>query len=164
VLIVEHDVWRRWTLRAVFEEAGFDVECASNGVAGLRRAVELKPHLIVLGGPLPEMSAVDLAEELRTVHHFSRAQIVTIEEILSGGLPDEAPTDAVAGRRTPSRRWAPLASRSTRMTRPLVTVTLDWSRRWRERSRLKRSVALSNTIERRRSSSRDRSAQVATGH
>ena len=92
-------------MRAAFEQAGFDVVCASNGVGGLRRAIELKPRLIVLGGPLPEMSAGELAVELRTIHHFSSMQIVTIEKVLSGNLPDEAPAEAaMVARRAPSRR------------------------------------------------------------
>ena len=90
VLIVEHDVWSRWTLRALFEEAGFDVVCASNGVGGLRRAVELRPRLIVLGEPLPEISTGELAEELSAVHQFSRMQILTVEDVFRGSLPDHA--------------------------------------------------------------------------
>ena len=109
VLIVEHDVWTRWMLRALFEQAGCDVVCASNGVGGLRRAVELRPRLIVLGEALPEISAGEVAEELRAVHHFGRLQIVTVTEILGGSPPEEPPIDAVAGWRTPSRMWSAIA-------------------------------------------------------
>jgi len=92
-LIVEHDVWLRCELRALFEYAGFEVVCASNGFGGLRRAVELRPRLIVLGAVLPELAPAELAEELRAVHHFGRTQIVSAEEVLSGGWPT-MPADA----------------------------------------------------------------------
>ena len=103
VLIVEHDVWLRTSLSRLFEQAGFEVVCASNGFGGLRRAVELRPELVVIGARLPEVSATAVAEELRGVHHFGRMQIVTAEEILRGPRPDELPKDApVTSRRTPA--------------------------------------------------------------
>jgi CheY-like chemotaxis protein len=104
VLIVEHDVWLRWTLRVLFEQAGCDVICASNGVGGLRRAVELRPRLIVLGASLPELSTGELADELTAVHRFFKSQIVTVSDVFSGTLPDEDLTRAPVGSRGSSGR------------------------------------------------------------
>jgi CheY-like chemotaxis protein len=122
VLIVEHDVWIRWTLRALFEEAGFEVVCASNGVSGLRRAVELRPRLIVLGGPLPEIATDDLTRELTAVHQFSRTQVLTAEEVFDGNLPDEPQTRSSSMRpgSRPGRRSASAVRRdsSQRADRP----------------------------------------------
>jgi CheY-like chemotaxis protein len=110
VLIVEHDVWLRSMLCSVFERAECEVVCASNGFGGLRRAVELRPRLVVLGAALPELSPAELAEELRAAHHFSGTQIVSVERILSGTSPDRSPTRAPIGRPRLSRSPVPVAA------------------------------------------------------
>ncbi len=111
VLIVEHDRYLRWILHALFVEAGFEVVCASNGVGGLRHAVELKPVLVVIGAALPELSTVELHEQLRAVHRFSRSRLVMVDEILLGTrLPSNAPSvAAIRSRGTISRSAAAVA-------------------------------------------------------
>jgi CheY-like chemotaxis protein len=110
VLIVEHDVWLRWTLRALFEKAEIEVVCASNGVAGLRRAIELQPSLIVLGAYLPELSAGELSDQLRAL----RIPFVTREEVLNGTQPQSTSTPARAGAHEPSERHSAVSTHAAR--------------------------------------------------
>jgi CheY-like chemotaxis protein len=130
-LIVEHDAWLRWMLRAWFENAGFEVVCASNGFGGLRRAVELRPRLIVLGAALPELSTAELANQLRAVHHFGRTQIVNAEDVLSGGWPELPAEPSVAEAATYSERGVGLLGSETKTSAGQVE---------------RRGVAPSNTI------------------
>src|SRR5689334_20989097 len=63
-LVVEYDRWRRAMLALLLEDLGFDVATASNGLTGLRQALEWRPDLVVVGRALPELSRDALAHEL----------------------------------------------------------------------------------------------------
>ncbi|MYD94348.1 MAG: response regulator transcription factor [Chloroflexi bacterium] len=65
VLIVEDDPRiARW-VQVYFERAGFAAEVAHDGVAGLARARELTPDLIVLDLMLPRLDGVEVCRTLR---------------------------------------------------------------------------------------------------
>ncbi len=65
VLIVEDDTRiARW-VQVYFERAGFAAEVAHDGAAGLARARELTPDLIILDLMLPRVDGVDVCRTLR---------------------------------------------------------------------------------------------------
>lgn len=65
VLIVEDDTRiARW-VQVYFERAGFDAEVAHDGAAGLARARELTPDLIILDLMLPLVDGVEVCRTLR---------------------------------------------------------------------------------------------------
>ena len=65
VLIVEDDPRiARW-VQVYFERAGFDAEVAHDGAAGLARARELTPDLIILDLMLPRVDGVEVCRTLR---------------------------------------------------------------------------------------------------
>ena len=65
VLIVEDDTRiARW-VQVYFERAGFAAEVAHDGAAGLARARELTPDLIILDLMLPRIDGVDVCRTLR---------------------------------------------------------------------------------------------------
>ena len=47
---------------------GFRVECATDGLSALERVSELNPDLLLLGIDLPELSGLDVLQELRDSH------------------------------------------------------------------------------------------------
>lgn len=81
-LIVEHHIWLRLTLTSLFEEIGFAVTTASNGYAGLRRAIDLRPNVVVLGNALPELSSAQVADELRNLRDPSGMQVILTSSLL----------------------------------------------------------------------------------
>src|SRR6516225_12119683 len=82
-LIVEHHTWLRLTLTSLFEELGFAVITASNGFAGLRRAIYVRPNVVLLGDGLPELASAQLAAELRELEHPCGMQVILTSNLLN---------------------------------------------------------------------------------
>jgi DNA-binding response OmpR family regulator len=65
VLVVEGDAMSAQDLRASLELAGYTVEVARDHLRALLLAPDVRPHLMVMGGPLLEASGFRLLNELR---------------------------------------------------------------------------------------------------
>jgi DNA-binding response OmpR family regulator len=65
ILLVEDETTVRETLASSLQAEGYDVLTATDGVAGLRRAREDTPDLIVLDLMLPELDGLSLCRILR---------------------------------------------------------------------------------------------------
>ena len=67
VLVVEDDPTLRLGLTKTLRSAGFKVESAIDGAAGLERALALRPDLVLLDVMMPKMNGFEVCEELRRV-------------------------------------------------------------------------------------------------
>ena len=67
VLIVEDDMILCEEMAGFISRAGLLVEMAHNGSSGLRQAAALKPRVALLDYNLPDMTGVQLAEQLRAL-------------------------------------------------------------------------------------------------
>jgi len=69
ILIIEDDSSSVRALRDAFRAEGYDVDTVATGTAGLIRAVNWRPHLIILDLLLPDLDGFDLCRDLasRTV-------------------------------------------------------------------------------------------------
>jgi DNA-binding response OmpR family regulator len=65
ILIVEDDPAMVAGLRDNFEYEGYEVISAEDGVAGLKRALEDDPDLVVLDVMMPRMSGLDVCKQLK---------------------------------------------------------------------------------------------------
>lgn len=65
VLVVEDDVIQCEEMASFLGRAGLAVETAHNAAAGLRKAAMLQPRVALLDFNLPDMTGVELAEQLR---------------------------------------------------------------------------------------------------
>ena len=65
ILVVEDDVDTARVVRAYLERDGFAVEVAADGVAGLERAFEAPPDLVVLDWMLPGLDGLSFLRALR---------------------------------------------------------------------------------------------------
>lgn len=65
ILVVEDEQDIREAMAEAIENAGFTVSTASNGAAGLEKAVEEKPDLILLDIVMPIMGGHDMLKKLR---------------------------------------------------------------------------------------------------
>lgn len=66
VLIVDDELDVRIYVRTLFETSGFAPTAARDGIAGLQKAKELTPDLIVLDVMMPETGGVNMYRELKT--------------------------------------------------------------------------------------------------
>lgn len=65
VLVVEDDRSIRLALRAVLEEAGYEVSEAADGEAGLHTALQVEPHMMVVDRVMSRMDGLALTRALR---------------------------------------------------------------------------------------------------
>jgi DNA-binding response OmpR family regulator len=62
ILNVEDYAPGRYARTKVLVQAGFDVIEASTGADALKRVMELKPHLVILGIQLPDISGLEVCQ------------------------------------------------------------------------------------------------------
>lgn len=74
-LVIEDDHDIRELIRVVLGQAGFKVHVATSGVAGIRAARDLQPHVITLDLGLPDLDGFEVARQVR---NFSDAYIVML--------------------------------------------------------------------------------------
>lgn len=65
ILIIDDDKLIRKGLSDLLENKGFTVEEAADGKEGLKKALELKPDLVVTDIKMPELDGFQLVEKLR---------------------------------------------------------------------------------------------------
>jgi CheY-like chemotaxis protein len=65
VLVVEDDPSVRGLLHTLLTAEGYDVSTASDGLAGLVKAAQTLPDLILLDLMMPDLGGVRVLEELR---------------------------------------------------------------------------------------------------
>ncbi len=65
ILIIEDEEDLVKGLKLNLADEGYEVDWASDGVEGLRKALEERPHLVILDIMLPKMNGLDICRELR---------------------------------------------------------------------------------------------------
>jgi two-component system alkaline phosphatase synthesis response regulator PhoP len=65
ILIIEDEEDLVKGLKLNLADEGYEVDWAADGVEGLRKALEERPHLIILDIMLPKMNGLDICRELR---------------------------------------------------------------------------------------------------
>lgn len=78
VLIVDDDRVSRLLCRRFLELAGYQVEEATDGLAGLQRVREWAPRLIVLDALMPGMDGDEFARRLRADSAISHTRILMV--------------------------------------------------------------------------------------
>src|SRR6478736_3796370 len=65
ILLVDDDAAIRELASVYLVKEGFDVSCAADGVAGVEKAKELQPALIVLDVMMPGMTGFEFCKSVR---------------------------------------------------------------------------------------------------
>ena len=55
---------------------GYQVHTANNGISGLKKAIEIIPHLIILDVMMPEMDGIETCREIKQIPQLENAIIV----------------------------------------------------------------------------------------
>ena len=83
ILIVDDSAMMRDILTQVVESAGYEVECAENGIIGIQKAIKNKPDLIILDVEMPKMKGYQACRFLKTdkrTYHIPIIILTTLEE------------------------------------------------------------------------------------
>jgi DNA-binding response OmpR family regulator len=97
ILVVDDDADIRLLLRELLERAGYDVEEAEDGRAGLRAFFENPPSLVILDVSMPDMDGYQMLERLRDLSDVpvlmltARSQELEKVRGLSAGADDYVP-------------------------------------------------------------------------
>ena len=78
ILIADDDPAGRNVIESVLTNQGYELEFASNGRDVLKKAVELKPDLILLDLMMPEMDGMEVCERLRKDKDLAEVPIIMI--------------------------------------------------------------------------------------
>jgi two-component system alkaline phosphatase synthesis response regulator PhoP len=84
ILIVDDDVDLTYALHAMLEEAGFEVQTASDGRMGLEMTRKFDPDLVILDVMMPEMDGFEVCREFKRVWGPSRPKILLLSGITAG--------------------------------------------------------------------------------
>jgi len=77
-LLVDDDKLMRTSLRGFLEAKGFTVEEAADGSEGLKKALELKPDLIVSDVKMPNTDGLQMLEKLRADEAGKQARVIIL--------------------------------------------------------------------------------------
>src|SRR6266513_1012354 len=90
ILIVEDDTVTAKIYRTRLEKAGFAVETAPNGQAGLDRLNEVAPDGLLVDLMMPGISGIELLKRMRAIPHFQSVPVICYTNAFVQKLIDEA--------------------------------------------------------------------------
>jgi CheY-like chemotaxis protein len=85
ILVVDDEQASAEVLGLILEDEGYRVYSAANGEAGLARARELQPDLVILDYMMPIMNGAEVGLALRAAPEFCHTRI-----LMNSSLPESA--------------------------------------------------------------------------
>ena len=76
ILLVDDEVDVLEFLSYNIRKEGYEVHTANNGVKGLQKAIEIKPHLIILDVMMPEMDGIETCREIKQIPQLENTIVV----------------------------------------------------------------------------------------
>ncbi len=90
VLIIEDNEQNLYLMRFLLEKGGFSVFEARNGPEGILRAVDVRPHAILIDIQLPLMDGYSVATELRARKELDGVPIIAVTSYAMPGDREKA--------------------------------------------------------------------------
>lgn len=84
ILVIEDDAFTAHAYRGALERAGYAVEVATDGAAGLDCLQRFVPAGVLLDLMLPKMNGIDLLKALRGFHHLAEVPVIVYT---NAGIP-----------------------------------------------------------------------------
>jgi CheY-like chemotaxis protein len=94
ILIIDDETFVRRLLQHTLEElgpAGVEIFFAEDGGAGLARAKELRPHLVLLDVMMPVMNGIDVCRAIRSDPDLAETHVMILTA--KGHIPDMPVTE-----------------------------------------------------------------------
>lgn len=91
ILIVEDEALVADSLCYLLEEAGYNVTVVADGRAGLERALEAPPNLIISDFMMPRMSGLEMIKRLRAAGNTT--PVILLTAVPEANLPPQAGYD-----------------------------------------------------------------------
>jgi CheY-like chemotaxis protein len=98
ILVVERNPAVQRLERYLLEQAGYQVEFVSDGLAGFVRAQELKPHLLITEILVPKLDGLSLCHRLKTNPATSSIRVLIFSHLEAEDRAREAGADAFIGK------------------------------------------------------------------
>ena len=77
ILIIDDEQYICDSCRQVFVKDGYQVDIANDGITGLRKIKELKPHLVFVDLKMPGMSGMEVLEEIKKIDPTIVSVVIT---------------------------------------------------------------------------------------
>ena len=77
ILIIDDEQYICDSCRQVFVKDGYQVDIANDGISGLRKIRELKPHLVFVDLKMPGMSGMEVLEEIKKIDPTIVSVVIT---------------------------------------------------------------------------------------
>ena len=90
ILIIEDNEQNMYLLTFLLEKNGYTVMQASDGLQGIKAAVQYKPAVILLDIQLPGMSGYEVAERLKKMNEVARIPIIAVTSYAMPGDREKA--------------------------------------------------------------------------
>ncbi len=90
ILIVEDDAATAHAYRGCLERAGYSVQVAVDGQAGLEHIQRSAPDGVLLDLMLPKLNGIELLKSIRTFHHLARIPVIVYTNAFVPKLVEEA--------------------------------------------------------------------------
>jgi two-component system phosphate regulon response regulator PhoB len=78
VLVIDDDVFIRELLKLKFTKAGFDVETAEDGEAGVAAALARPPDIVLVDWMMPRLSGPEVCKRLRDAPQTARVPMILL--------------------------------------------------------------------------------------
>lgn len=86
ILIIDDQAPMVKILADIFKKENYKIATASNGLLGIRKAIEVSPDLIIMDVMMPVKNGIDAILELREMDQFKKTPIIVLTA--KGGLND----------------------------------------------------------------------------
>jgi len=90
ILVVDDNVTNASMLVALLEPLDFRISTAGNGREAVRKALELRPDLVLLDLVMPEMDGLETAQEMRGLHELDGIRIIGTSAAVTDSTCKEA--------------------------------------------------------------------------
>lgn len=85
VLVVDDEEDVRTYLTRLFEESGYEVDCAANGAEALEKTLAARPSLVTLDLSMPETSGVRFYKDVKTRPDLAGIPVVMVTGVTGPG-------------------------------------------------------------------------------
>jgi len=96
ILIVDDENMILDPLSEKFKDEGFEVETASDGEEGLKKALEIIPDLILLDVVMPKMNGLEMLKKLRSEEKGKNIEVIVFTNVNEAEKIEEAVEDGAS--------------------------------------------------------------------